>query len=71
MKICYIFSNYYHTNITGQAGLVYKLIHQAKIRYKHISVISNSNKKAEQEKRIKDTLERLKAARGAFASEGR
>ena len=30
-----------------------------------------ARKKAEQEKRIKDTLERLKAARGAFASEGR
>ena len=43
MKICYIFSNFHQTKLTGQAGIMFKLIQKAKARYQKVLVISNSN----------------------------
>lgn len=42
MNICYVFSNYHLANITGQAGLMMKLISKTKHPNYNISVISNN-----------------------------
>lgn len=42
MKICYIFSNFHLTHITGQAGLIMRLIRKTKQQSLNVSVISNN-----------------------------
>ena len=44
MKICYFFSNFHLSSITGQAGLVDKLTNEAKKSSYTVSVVSNHTK---------------------------
>jgi len=42
MKICYVFSNFHLLHITGQPGIVFKLVSQARKREEEVYLISNA-----------------------------
>lgn len=42
MKICYFFADFYHSHLTGQTGIIYRLLKKAAERGERVSVVSNT-----------------------------